>query len=448
MKKTLNWILAFVVFTSMSFFYCKPRNTETSSEKFTSKDATLARIEFEATLRVSLPDEFSKVGTKILSGELRPQIDSQLNEQLDFLTGSLLNHKFFDGFPAAVYGKPKISILGVSPVSDNSKAANIRYKYTDNGAFNKKIVSTKPVTIPVVLPTQVQDFYEKAKSNGKVVCVANNHTDQEKFWYYWKVDALGCQLKAPLVSEITATVTPLPQTQRTYPWYNETFGNKEDTAKKVVKITLIFDGSFEENQRQVLEKLKMSGFIESQGSIEEFKVYRLEKEEFDVVIDHWVLTGGSGKFKEEAARGLTQSDIFVYVGHSSYGRYLDPTILGLKKESFDQNKPQYFYFAGCRTFKYYNAKFFDLKPQKLNIVATSVPSYGMTFPYTVPTFISYLTDARRFSWQDIISAMHDAETEALSVNKPNGYEQAYITWPKFKALLSVNGDENNPTNPR
>ncbi|MCX5790854.1 MAG: hypothetical protein NTY45_01355, partial [Elusimicrobia bacterium] len=156
-------------------------------------------------------------------------------------------------------------------------------------------------------------------------------------------------------------------------------------------------------------------------------------------VEMLLLDPDSAQFAKEAVRGMKNSDIFLYDGHSGLGGYLSPERLtedSGETLALPQKKYQIFVFQGCSTYAYYNTAFFKLKrstsdpkgTKYLDIFTTGIGAAFEVGANVDVTFLTSVTMGQKPSWQTIMDKVHAAEGED-------------------SALSHINGDEDNPHTP-
>ena len=103
----------------------------------------------------------------------------------------------------------------------------------------------------------------------------------------------------------------------------------------------------------------------------------------------YLVDPNSSEFVTAAVKGLRESDVFIYDGHSGLGGYLEVgRLFGNRRQTLPTDKYQIFFFNGCSTFSYYNFDFLELKktaadPQgtkNLEILNTTTQAFFLLGP--------------------------------------------------------------------
>jgi hypothetical protein len=163
----------------------------------------------------------------------------------------------------------------------------------------------------------------------------------------------------------------------------------------------------------------------------EIKTQLGSKQNLDLTI--WLTDtdlGASDKlFHREIVKAFREDDIIAYDGHSGLGGNLDLNLLPQFK--FNSNY-QIFFFNGCSSYPYFNAKYFAAKPggkSNLDIITSGLPTLTSTSVTNMTAFLTPFVKGHLPSWQTIMNR----------IEASNGEEETY--------LMGVNGDEGNRFRP-
>lgn len=344
-----------------------------------------------------------------------------------------------------------------------------------------------------VLPLDPSTLYKKtlpteSSSSDKAInpCSDPKHNSEREFYYYWNADLPGCPIKdsSDLVVKIHPEIVVLPQTKETYPDYTNMYGSPDasPTAEyepkdlhfawafgNLMRYKVTADGlkkappedPYVIGQRNVanflqkelgykLETTEEITFEKAGKSIpfthpkELYKKTLTLSRHYDrpnVTIHFRLYYGAEDTALDEFfLQEIPRSTLFIYDGHSRLGGLTAITKMK-EKVKFTPNMFQTFYFAGCRSFAYYNARIFESKPENLNIITNTNPPIGGNNFNVSTVLIKELTDFSKPlpSWQAIIDSMNAAD---LAEGKRRGIIKSESDEYRL-GLIAVNGDENN-----
>ncbi len=439
MTNNLNKAILFCVCAAIAA--CK--TLAPSQVDYYGANNTRAEVSFESYFIFKAGEDFKGPAADVLKAPYREVLDRELNEYLDYLTGIFLNYGPFADYPGSLYGKPTIKLLSASFLSEEKHLIKVNYSYLDHASFTKNLVPDSSRTYPIVLPARLDQVYEKNLSpEGHETC-SMEESGKFRFWYYWNPEKEGCRLKPDDLITINAKFSPLPSTSLTYPDYETLLGDNGNGRDLEIVWVIGPEAYIKENDNGVWQynaALKLFGQnpeFSLEKKDEGHAIFRSKRDNFDVMLKIYLMNYfGDKEFYNVVSSALQHADIFIFHGHSNYGNLLNPEALKFNSETVSQGKAQIFYFGGCRTFRYYNAKFFEIKPKNLDIITTTAPSYFWTFAQVGETLITEILNSSYPPWQSVINAMHERERKIVE-----------YSGPRFISSIAVNGDEDNPTVP-
>ena len=151
---------------------------------------------------------------------------------------------------------------------------------------------------------------------------------------------------------------------------------------------------------------------------------------------YWGNENGTTAYQDAAraryAEGMLRGDVFVYQGHSHYGRGpLDPA--GFSSANFPADRYQTMLFNSCISFNHYDNGYLRIHPggsRNLDVVVNGLSSYWHLLGQSSAEYVIGLTDGQNRSWQDSLGGM---------VVTPNPMEH--------DPMRAVNGELDNQFNP-
>lgn len=423
---------------------CKTTTQDASELTFYGADNQSAQMTFESEIEFDLPDGVTREDD-LWKPKNKSKIYSLIDWQVKHIYGAFSYHDAFVKNPGIIEGRGQ-TYIQFTEINLSKKRGLIGYTHKDKVVFKKRVLSGNKPTVKFFLPRDPAAIYSKGirKRGGANYCTDEHYNSEDDFWYFWNPRQEGCPISKDDLIEITGYLKPIPNTEKTYPYYDKLLGDNGNG--KTVKITYLIgvDESFKAGDlgsgtfREAFDLLRASNF-KVQSSIRRRSILTYKTADYDVEVDMRLVDPKSDQFVAAAADGMENSDIFIYDGHSGLGGYLyverfEETLgrpLRLKKD-----KNQIFYFNGCSTFAYYNADYFDLKStendapgrKNLDVITTTI---GATFDIGARhdvAVITSLVDGSRPSWQTIMDRVYKADKSQT-------------------ALTHVNGDEDNPSSP-
>lgn len=346
------------------------------------------------------------------------------------------------------------------------------YRYSGRALLQ----SNPDPTYSVLLPIRPDRIYERASHDpqGKITtaCTDASHPTERDFWYFWSPERNDCHLLKDIdYFEVRARVNRGLNTVRTYPDYPRL----PDTDGRIrIAILLGMDRPSTQDHnplrsedvnastyRGIRETLLDRGFKADRWSLRQIRgvypgaparpkaraeifVETLTKHAGPYTLEVTLFFGPSAAEEHSKAfhyflkDAVAHSAVLIYDGHSGSGRNLNlPAIekaRGLKIRA-PQNRYQIFYLNGCSSYSYYTELYFGLKKSPADPSGTrnlDFMSNGlMTFFFALPqSNLALLTAIDSWASGNHIWSYQEIADAADSDN-----------------LFSVNGDEDNPTEP-
>lgn len=375
-----------------------------------------------------------RVGIRSSSTPTKAEAQAQVREQIKFLQSNFRRTR-----SASVRSDWKTAITSIE--SAGPGLFRIHYRFTANAIVVNSLSSTVEVLVPVNPDTV-------AKADRLQNCV-----DDQKgaFYYYWNPRLPGCQMvEGSDYLRLNAFFTRTPNTAQTFPEYNRLFENG-GVARIAIVLGKVYptDGddpttfnpwSFPQLQYH-LRKMGFSSQITSRSPyIEEFQ---LQTKRGPVVVSLFfgetdIREQSSKAFHQLYKRYLETYNVILYGGHAGTGKNLNLSLIknasGLTIQP-NRNLYQMLLLGACFPYAYYVKDYFDTKvtaddprgTKNLDIMAEGVEG---GFDHSAPQM------------SKIIQAILDYADDG----KLTSYQQLLNSDSTFsKALLSVQGDEDNPT---
>jgi hypothetical protein len=406
----------------------------------------------------------------------------------------------FTQSPGIPRERPEIKVTKTERVQGHA-AAYVQYTYKDITVFKKSVFSgSDHVTIKFLLPKDPTAIYSKGlvpiakakqiyaddewalldlkhlKQQGEEfanLCTDLHYNGEGDYWYFWNPHQLGCpQSTRDGTQVIEANLRPLNSTQGTYPRYDTLYGDNGNGDEMRITFLAGIDENWHGSDLGVQGFKKTFAFLRDgkalldRNDVEEYlapgeiallkatpddadvrftvlkdenrhKTLRFEGDGYKVLLNMYLVDPNSDQFVNLAVKGMRESDVFVYDGHSGLGGYLSVGRLFENRQyTIPRDKYQVFFFNGCSTFSYYNYDYFGLKQtdedprgtSNLDIVTTATPALFSRGPGTDAWLIRSLAGGQRPTWQKVIDDIYKIAAEE-------------------SALVHVNGDEDNPREP-
>ena len=417
-----------------------------SDTRWYGADSRQARMQFTAYVLYEIPPRLGNSVSQILSNPgQRQKITEIVNLQLQHMYGAFTMHPGFVDNPGIPSGDYNVTLLKAEKLPDGLYA-KVSYSYDDVTVFSSKLFrGSAGRRIQFVLPKDPVTIYSKGfprPSSKTNLCTDEHYNGEGDFWYFWNPYQEGCPISGDDLVEVKTDLKPLPVTRNTYPEYEKLYGGSGDE----LRITYIVgvDEGFQSGDlgkqtfNDAFTGLKNAGFDVTVDKARR-KELSLSLGEKTAAVEMLLMDPNSAEFAHEAVRGMQDSDIFLYDGHSGLGGYLNPERLAEdtgQKLKLPKNKYQIFVFQGCSTYAYYNTAFFNLKrsssdpkgTKNLDIITNGIGADFAVGADVDVAFLTSITNGERPSWQEIINNIRAAEGDS-------------------SALSHINGDEDNPKTP-
>lgn len=418
--------------------------------KWYGSDSRQARMRFTGSMLYKVPAGYTGGVSQILSNAAqRQKIDELVNLQLQHMYGAFTTHPGFVDNPGIPSGEYKVTLQGAQAAEDRGpRYALITYAYDDIVVFAKGLFQGGGATrVQFVLPLDPVTIYSKGfpAANSKINrCTDEHYNSEGDFWYFWNPYQDGCPISGDDLIAVQTDLSPMPVTHDTYPEYAKLYGDNGGGNTLQVSYLVGVDEGFsggdlgKKTFQDAFAGLKTAGFKATEDTARRKKL-TLSAGGKNVVIEMQLLNPDSAAFAEQAVKGMKNSDIFLYDGHSGLGGYLSPERLEADSGqtlSLPKSKYQIFVFQGCSTYAYYNSAYFALKKtssdpkgsKNLDIITTGIGAAFDVGAKVDVSFIKSVATGQRPSWQTILDNIRKAEGSA-------------------SALSHVNGDEDNPKTP-
>ena len=403
-----------------------------AQDKYYGAKSTEALLSFEGKILLSSPMNATKKKEAI-------------QEQINYLIGHLQapTHLAQFRYPG-VMGESNRIVLK----SENTIATGllVSYQFVGRVNFHRNVFGRDgKAIVPLNLPLSLERIYQLGVVNGKNRCTDPTYDAEGDFFYFWDPDKEGCPLKGNTtdVLRLKGKLQRLENTTSTYPEYDQLYKKPE------LKISVFFGyidrptnrdfGAYAfREQVQILKDMGLEFVGEERSGINwkakftgEIKTQLGSKQNLDLTI--WLTDtdlGASDKvFHREIVKAFREDNIVAYDGHSGLGGNLDLDLLPQFK--FNSNY-QIFFFNGCSSYPYFNAKYFAAKPggkSNLDIITSGLPTLTSTSVTNMTAFLTPFVKGHLPSWQTIMNR----------IEASNGEEATY--------LMGVNGDEGNRFRP-
>ncbi len=368
-----------------------------------------------------------------------------IQEQVNFLIGHFQAPTHLSSFryPGVLGEKNRIVLKEEYSISNGLV---VNYQFVGKVNFYRNVFGRNgKAMIPLNLPLDPKRIYHLGMVNGKNKCTDPTYDSEGDLFYFWDPDKDGCPLKGNKtdVLRLKGQLQELPNTTATYPEYDQLY--KKQNRKMSVFFGYIDNQSNRDFSayafREQVQILKDMGLVfagEERAGINwranfvgEIKTQLGNSVKLDLTI--WLTDtdlGASDKiFHREIVKAFREDDIIAYDGHSGLGGNLDLDLL--PRFQFNSNY-QIFFFNGCSSYPYFNAKYFAAKPggkANLDIITSGLPTLTSTSVTNMTAFLTPFVKGHLPSWQTIMNR----------IEASNGEEETY--------LMGVNGDEGNRFRP-
>jgi hypothetical protein len=250
--------------------------------------------------------------------------------------------------------------------------------------------------LEIILPNNPDTIYTDSLVNDKTYCSDPHYPNEGDFWYFWSPDAYSrkCPLKEGVhFSRISAHITREKNDSISYPEYHRLADRQGE-----IEIWALF-GMDDPSQahdplkskdtsaasyRGLRSGLLAMGFqsVEISADLLErwvpehdssFTLERLEKKSGKQNLVVNLFFGESGIDEKSQAfhylfrRGIKDSAILIYDGHSGLGGHLDLAEIAKLRDfefEFPKDKYQIFFFNSCTSYTYYNARYLQRKMKR------------------------------------------------------------------------------------
>ena len=418
--KSLSLLLSFLSFICFA------------DDKYYGAKSTEALLSFEGKILLSSPRSAA-------------QKRAAIQEQINFLIGHFQAPTHLENFryPGVMGEKNRIVLKRENAVAEGLL---VSYQFVGTVNFHRNVFGRDgKATVPLHLPLSLDRIYQLGVVNGKNRCTDPTYDSEGDFFYFWDPDKDGCPLKGNNtdVLRLKGQLQQLPNTTSTYPEYDQLY------QKPVLKLS-VFYGYIDRpsnrdfaayayrEQVQIMKDLGLEFAGEERNGINwkakftgVVKTQLGNKQTIDLTL--WLTDtelGASDKvFHREIVKAFREDDIVAYDGHSGLGGNLDLELLPRFK--FNTNY-QIFFFNGCSSYPYFNAKYFAAKPggkTNLDIITSGLPTLTSTSVTNMTAFLTPFVKGHLPSWQTIMNR----------IEASNGEEDTY--------LMGVNGDEGNRFRP-
>lgn len=377
----------------------------------------------------------------------RAQIDSHIRNQMRYMLGLMRSR---EAQAAALYPRWTYDVVETKRASAGVWTVN--YTFQGKGTF-----ASGTRRYMFTIPYNPRTLF--ARSQRK--CTEASSVADSNFWYHWEPLKDGC----PLVENqdyytITADLTILPNTTRTYPEYSKLMD-----ANKTIKMTVLM-GFADHGQtdwsttsqdwgtitfRQQRDLLLELGFTETVWDRARTESVFRPRDRYVPHVSEMTLNGphanirvrlvladtefngNSRAFHIFLRDALANESVVYYNGHSGIGKNLDLANIERTRGfrlTFNPNY-QILFLGSCVPYAYYTDMFFQRKVSaadpngtlNLDIFTYAQESYFASREdnFMTRALVTWAREGRRTSYQDIINA---------------GPRTSYI---------AINGDEDNPT---
>lgn len=374
-----------------------------------------------------------RVGLRSAKTPSQAEAQKQVRKQIKYIQSNFRRQKV-----ASVRSDWKTTITGIESVSQG--LFRIHYRFTATAIITNALSNTIEVLAPVN-----PDTVETA--DRLQTCVDDL---KGAFYYYWNPRLPSC----PMVEgsdylRLTGVFGRIANTVETYPEYNRIF--QTGVARIAIILGKVYptDGDDPEKGNpwsfpQIQNNLHNMGFtsvvISTSPYIEE---YSLQTPRGPVLVSLFfgetdIRESSSNSFHQLYKNYLDNYNIVMYGGHAGTGKNLNLSMIreasGLTIQP-NRNLYQLLLMGACFPYAYYVKDYFNLKAsstdprgtKNLDIIAEGVEG---GFDHSGPQM------------SNIIRAVVDYATG----QKITSYQQLLTSDPTFsKALMSVVGDEDNPT---
>lgn len=389
---------------------------------------------------------------------------SHINYQLWNIFGALES--------APVKGGPlmdsQITILAKDPIPGLKNSYRVSYHYKGTAVFQKAAGKQRQFLLP--MPINPVHFFETIITAGSNHCVTYSqypqYADQGHFFYFWNPYLPGCELrKGRDYDEFSASFTPYPNTELSYPEYN-----RLPDARGEISVSIFFgleteskskDPFATENRdynadiyQKLRDALTADAYLGRRWSAAEIAKISPKASLNAPVVEEFFkdfkngrsmrvrLFFGSTDFSQDSTAfqyfmkdAVENSSIIIYLGHSGLGGNLG--IKAMEQKQHFRVRPAYDRYQivavnGCSSYGYYTQDFFNLKS------SASDPSGAKNLDMITNGLVGSFAAGYKTSYV-LLRAVEDWAT-----GKTAKSYQRLAADLEDNALLGISGDSDNP----
>ncbi len=408
-----------------------------SSEGHTSGAASLV---LAGTYSASATDTHlqfvGRVGMRSQTTPTQAEAQRQIRKQIKYMQSNFRRSRI-----AAVRSDWKTSVTAIE--SAGPGLFRIHYRFSATAIITNSLSSTIEILIPVNPDTvEKADRIEQCADDPK-----------GGFYYYWNPRKQGCSMvEGSDYLRIEGSFSRTPNTAQTFPEYNRLFENGG-----VVRIAIILGKAYPTDGDdptianpwafpQIQRSLRKMGFTSQITSLSPYmEEHQLQTSRGLIAVSLFfgetdIREASAATFHQLYKKYLESYNIVLYNGHAGTGKNIN---LGLIKETSgltiqpNRNMYQILLLGACFPYAYYVKDYFSTKAtsadprgsKNLDILAEGVEG---NFAHSGPQVAN------------IVQAVIDFGDKG----KATSYQQLLSSDKAFSdALMSVLGDEDNPTSP-
>ncbi len=420
----------------------------------------VSAVEFEAPSLSLNPEEveisFSHFVEFTFYGSGNPnddEVQTAIDQQLMYLFGSLAGNR---PHPSVPRHKQTVTVKSVSiksisnSVSTQDESFSMATAHYDYSGLIRMVHSASE--IDVHLPTYPEGIYDKTltEQGFDENCFSEKeyvYYDQW-FWYFWNPHNSACILKEGSDFEkVTAKVRKIAPSSIGVDRANlNGLIRRQPDQTESVEIYALFS---------LTDSAKGSGEFSTDDSNENFRKlnnylwlhpsnrFELEMSESDLNYQYKIfkkkiefrgrpltirihsffgwgspyVLETSTKFYGLVQEALSKGSLFIYSGHSEFGKTFDNDILAkafglpyIGDNLFHSDLYQIYYLVSCNSYTHYLNQFADSKKRNVDIITTGIESKastsGSNVQILIQSLLSGLTSGVDPSWQNVIKEIN------------------------------------------
>ncbi|OFZ21045.1 MAG: hypothetical protein A2X94_06855 [Bdellovibrionales bacterium GWB1_55_8] len=384
-----------------------------------------------------------------------------IEKQLMFLIGSMRWHF------SVPKGDHKITELRLAPKSAQGVTMIASYHYEGTVQIREDV----PLPLRLVLPNNPYRFYWDGlvRDGFKISapCTQKHYRWPSDLFYFWHPYAPACPWKrGEDYQEIQPEIVLKNNDETTYPEYDRLV----DPATRTISMWILVGPASNKSMNPMTspdinaqtfcefrEHFLRKGFSSRRWTSKEIRrkgntlfaklpwVEDFEKQGarsrilIHAFYGHTAVKDFSRAFYHFLEDGVENASMVVYAGHAGLGKTLAPSVaekIGLLRMRPNRDRYQIYFFNGCSTYAYYTQPYFTRKASALDPEGTK----------NLDIITTGLATGEDFLGSSSLAAI-DAVTDWADGGAAASYQEI-LKRAGGSNLLSVSGDEDNPSSPQ